>query len=67
LDSDGGDGFEADEFVKDLIITPPMTRGNAKAEVDVPSTIKRNLTNVFDEVGKVQSIIPLKKVKNEKE
>jgi hypothetical protein len=52
-DTDGGDGFEADEFVKDLIVTPTMTCGKAKAEVHVPSTIKRNLTNVVDEVGKV--------------
>jgi hypothetical protein len=44
-----------------------MTRGIAKAEVDVPSIIKRNLTKVLDEVGKVQSSIPLKKVKIEKE
>ncbi|WJX89420.1 hypothetical protein P8452_71420 [Trifolium repens] len=32
-DTDGGDGFEADEFVKDLIVTPTMTCGKAKAEV----------------------------------
>jgi hypothetical protein len=52
-DTDGGDGFEADEFVKDLIVTPTMTCGKAKAEVDVPSTIQRNLTKIVDEVGKV--------------
>jgi hypothetical protein len=42
-----------------------MSRGKSHSEVDVPSTIKRNLTKDFDEVSKVKTAVPLKKVKIE--
>jgi hypothetical protein len=42
-----------------------MSHGKSHSEVDVPSTIKRNLTKDFDEVSKVKTVVPLKKVKIE--
>jgi hypothetical protein len=66
VDSYGSDGtadVETMEFVKDLIVTPPMTREKDEIESDVPVTVKRNLSKVFDKVAKGKKNVALKKVK----
>jgi hypothetical protein len=55
------------KFVKDLIVTPPVTCGKDEVGSDVSATVKRNLTKVFDKVVRGQKSVALKKVKIEKE
>ncbi|KAL6567988.1 hypothetical protein OROGR_001656 [Orobanche gracilis] len=60
-----GDDFQFMEFVKDLIVTLPVSRGKAEIESGVPAIVKRILSKVFDRVAKGQTSVPLKKVKTE--
>jgi hypothetical protein len=41
-DTDDADDFQSMEFVKDLIVTPPMTHGKVEVGSDVLTTVKRN-------------------------
>ncbi|KAK2402024.1 replication protein A 70 kDa DNA-binding subunit E [Trifolium repens] len=66
VDSYGSDGttdVETMEFVKDFIVTAPITHGKDEIESDVPVTVKRNLSKVFDKVAKGKKNVALKKVK----
>jgi hypothetical protein len=68
VDSYGTDeagDVQAMNFVKDLIVTPPMTRGKAEIESDAPATVKRNLSKVFDKVAEGRTKVRLKMVKIE--
>jgi hypothetical protein len=40
-----------------------MTRGKDEIETDVPVTVKRNMSKVFDKVAKGKKNVALKKVK----
>jgi hypothetical protein len=66
-DTDAGAEFQSIEFVKELIVTPPISRGKMAMESDVPTTVKRNLSTVSDEVAKGQCNIPLKNTRIENE
>jgi hypothetical protein len=50
--TDAGDDFQSMEFVNDLIVTPPMSRGKDDIESNVPAAVKRNLSKVFYIVSK---------------
>jgi hypothetical protein len=66
-DTDAGAEFQSIKFAKELIETPPMSRGKMAMESDVPATVKRNLSTVSDEVAKGQCNFPLKNVRIENE
>jgi hypothetical protein len=40
--SEAGD-VQAMDFVKDLMVTPPMTRGKAEIESDAPATLSKGI------------------------
>jgi hypothetical protein len=65
--SDYDDVLRCMDFVDDLIVTPPMTRGKDEVGSDAPATVKRNLSKVFDKVAKGHKGGRLKKVKIEKD
>jgi hypothetical protein len=69
--SDGGyeadDDTDADEFIRDIIVSPPMNSVKPQVDGDVLSSIKRNLTKDFDESSKTKAPVLLKKVKIERE
>ncbi|KAK2384164.1 replication protein A 70 kDa DNA-binding subunit C [Trifolium repens] len=65
--SDYDDDLQCMDFVDDLIVTPPMTRGKDEVGSDVPATVKRNLSKVFDKVAKGHKGGRLKKVTIEKD
>jgi hypothetical protein len=65
--SDYDDDLQCMDFVDDLIVTPPMTRGKDEVGSDAPATVKRNLSKVFDKVAKGHKGGRLKNVKIEKD
>jgi hypothetical protein len=41
---DGGTHSDSSEFLRDLVVTPPIEAENHEAESDVPISVKRNLS-----------------------
>jgi hypothetical protein len=55
-DTDDADDFQSMEFVKYLIVTPRVTRGKVEVGSAVLTTVKRNLSKVFDKIAKSQKV-----------
>ncbi|KAK2426302.1 replication factor A protein [Trifolium repens] len=66
--SDGGDGgnqSDSSEFLKDLVVTPPIEAEKNEAESVVPISVRRNLNESFDEAAKGQRKKRLRRIKLE--
>jgi hypothetical protein len=66
--SDGGDGgnrSDSSEFLKDLIVTPPVKADGDEAESVVPISVVRDLTESFDEAAKGPRKKRLRRIKLE--
>jgi hypothetical protein len=66
-ETDAGEDSQSQEFLKDLILTPPDAGDKSGVDDEVAVPLKRSLANSFNSVAKRQGCKRVKKIKLEKD